>query len=72
MVGHAHFKTRRVTRFLNGFLFHVINSLLLTVKSDSIIDCKTRFLKCDSIIDCKTRLLVLTEQHVVNCICKNF
>ncbi len=32
------YKTRRVTRFLNRFLLQVINSLLLTVKRDSLID----------------------------------
>jgi hypothetical protein len=64
-------KTRRVTRFLNLFLFRVINTLLLlTAKSDSVIDCKSRNLKCDFIIDCKTRMLLLTEKRVFNCICK--
>jgi hypothetical protein len=51
-------------------LFHIINSLLLTEKSDSVIDYKARILKCDSIIDCKTRSLLLTEKHVFICICK--
>ena len=46
--------------------------LLLTVKSDSIIDCKTRIFKCDSIIDYKTWILLLTEKHVFNCICKTY
>jgi hypothetical protein len=64
-------KTRRVTRFLNRFLFRVINSLLLlTAKSDSVIDCKSRIFKCDFIIDCKTRILLLTEQRAFKCICK--
>jgi hypothetical protein len=56
-------KTRRVARLINRFLFHVINSLLLTVKNDSIIDCKTRIFKCDSIIDCETRILLLTGKY---------
>jgi len=41
------FKTRPVTRFLNLFLFHVINGLLLTLKSDSIMAYKTRIFKCE-------------------------
>ena len=64
--------TRRVTRFLNRFLFPVINSLLLTSKSDSIVGCKTRIFKCDRIIDCKTRILLLTEKHVFNCIYETY
>ncbi len=64
-------KTRRVTRFLNWFLFRVINRLLLsTAKSDSVIDWKSRIFKCDFIIDGKTRILLLTEKRVFNCICK--
>ena len=36
-------KTRRVTRFLNRFLLHVINSLLLTEKRDSLLGiCRLR------------------------------
>jgi hypothetical protein len=48
-----------------------MNSLLLTVKSDSIIDCKTRIFKCDSIIDCKTRILILTEKIAYSIVSAN-
>jgi hypothetical protein len=53
-------KTWRVTWLINRSrrsLVHVINSLLLTVKRDSIIDYKTRIL----IIDYKMRLNVIPE-----------
>ncbi len=53
--------TRRVTRFLNRFSFPVINSLFLTSKSDSIIDCKTRI----QVIDWKTRIQLYLQNLIL-------